>query len=52
MTRHILGLYHAQPGGRAWRRQLSENAHRPGAGIAVIEEALRLVEDGPVRMAA
>jgi tRNA-dihydrouridine synthase A len=40
MTRHILGLFNGMPGGRAWRRHLSENAHRPGAGIEVIREAL------------
>jgi tRNA-dihydrouridine synthase A len=40
MTRHILGLFQGQPGARAWRRQLSENAHRRGAGVEVIEKAL------------
>jgi tRNA-dihydrouridine synthase A len=39
MTRHILGLFQGQPGARAWRRHLSENAHRPGAGIAVLRTA-------------
>lgn len=28
ITRHILGLFHSQPGGRLWRRFLSENAHK------------------------
>ena len=40
ITRHMLGLYSGQPGARAWRRYLSENAHRPGAGVEVIEQAL------------
>jgi len=40
ITRHMLGLFHGQPGGRAWRRYLSENAHRPGAGPEVLEKAL------------
>ena len=40
MTRHILGLFHGQPGARAWRRHLSEHACRPGADIRVIEDAL------------
>jgi tRNA-dihydrouridine synthase A len=40
MTRHMLGLYHARPGGRAWRRVLSERAHRPGAGLEVVQAAL------------
>jgi tRNA-dihydrouridine synthase A len=39
MTRHLLGLFHAQPGAKAWRRYLSEQAHRPGAGIAVLQQA-------------
>lgn len=40
ISRHILGLFQGQPGARAWRRYLSENAHRPGAGIEVLEQAL------------
>jgi tRNA-dihydrouridine synthase A len=47
MTRHILGLYHAEPGGRLFRRMLSEQAVRPGAGIEVIEKAMAMVERGP-----
>jgi tRNA-dihydrouridine synthase A len=41
ITRHMLGLFRGQPGARAWRRHLSENAHRPGAGVEVIDRALR-----------
>ena len=44
MTRHILGLYHAQPGGRLFRRVLAEQAVRFGAGAEVIAEAMRQVE--------
>jgi len=44
VTRHILGLYQGVPGARAWRRHLSENAHRRGAGVEVVGEALALVE--------
>ena len=40
MTRHILGLFNGQPGARLWRRHISENAHKPGAGIDVVKEAL------------
>jgi tRNA-dihydrouridine synthase A len=40
MTRHMLGLFHAQPGGRLWRRVLSERAPRAGAGIEVLRDAL------------
>lgn len=39
ITRHILGLFQGVSGARAWRRYLSENAHLPGAGSAVIREA-------------
>nr|VFK38271.1 MAG: tRNA-U16,U17-dihydrouridine synthase [Candidatus Kentron sp. TC] len=42
MTRHILGLFTGQPGAKVWRRYLSENVHRTGAGIEVIQDALRL----------
>jgi tRNA-dihydrouridine synthase A len=40
MSRHILGLFHGQPGARAWRRHISEQAHRPGAGLEVLTAAL------------
>jgi len=40
VTRHILGLFHGQPGGRAFRQILSEGASRPGAGVELIERAL------------
>jgi len=40
ITRHILGLYHGRPRGRAFRRHLSENAVRAGATPAVITEAI------------
>jgi tRNA-dihydrouridine synthase A len=43
ITRHILGLFNGLAGARAWRRHLSQAAHRPGAGPEVIEEALELV---------
>ena len=40
MTRHVLGLFHGQPGGRAFRQVLSERAPREGAGLDVIEAAI------------
>ena len=40
ITRHMLGLFAGQPGARAWRRHLSQNAHLPGAGIEVLQDAL------------
>lgn len=45
ITRHMLGLFQGQPGAKAWRRYLSENAHLKGARIEVIEDALKLVPD-------
>ena len=40
ITRHMLGLFAGQPGARAWRRYISENAHREGAGTEVLISAL------------
>jgi tRNA-dihydrouridine synthase A len=40
MTKHVLGLFNGQPGARAFRRHLSENATRKGAGISVLRDAL------------
>ncbi len=40
ITRHILGLFHAQPGGRMFRQVLSEKAHK-SQGWEIIEEALQ-----------
>jgi tRNA-dihydrouridine synthase A len=40
MTKHMLGLFNGQPGGRLFRRHLSENATRRGAGLEVLLEAL------------
>lgn len=41
MTRHLLGLFKGQKGGKQFRRHLSENAHRENAGIEVIADALK-----------
>jgi tRNA-dihydrouridine synthase A len=40
ITRHMLGLFHGEPGGRLWRQILSERAHRPEAGLEVLDAAL------------
>jgi tRNA-dihydrouridine synthase A len=40
ISRHMLGLYAGQPGARAWRRYISEHAHRDGAGSEVLINAL------------
>ncbi len=44
IVRHMLGAFQGRPGARAWRRFLSENMHRPGAGPELVETALALVE--------
>jgi len=43
ITRHMLGLFHGMPGGRLWRRVLSEQAPRPGAGLDVLDLAAKEV---------
>ncbi len=45
LTRHTLGLFAGCPGARAWRRHLSENAHKAGAGLEVLDDALSAVPD-------
>jgi tRNA-dihydrouridine synthase A len=45
MTRHILGLFHAVPGARAFRRHIAVHAVKTDAGIAVLRDALALVMD-------
>ena len=45
VTRHLLGLFQGQPGGRRFRRHLSEHAHREDAGLAVYDDALGLVPE-------
>lgn len=39
MVRHIIGLFHAQPHSKQWRRYLSENAYKKTAGMNVLYEA-------------
>jgi tRNA-dihydrouridine synthase A len=43
MTRHMLGLFHARPGARAWRRILTTESIRQGAGLEVLDRALAAV---------
>jgi tRNA-dihydrouridine synthase A len=45
ITRHVLGLFHAVPGARAFRRRLATEAVKPGAGAQTFLEALALVAD-------
>ena len=47
ITRHMLGLFAGQPGARAWRRTISENAHKPDAGPEVLRKALAVIPGAP-----
>jgi tRNA-dihydrouridine synthase A len=52
MTRHMLGLFAGRPGARAWRRILTVEGARGGAGVDVIERALEAVTPGAAAAAA
>ena len=45
IVRHMLGAFQNCKGARQWRRYLSENAYKAGAGIDVVETALGFVEE-------
>jgi len=48
ISRHLLGLYHGQPGARSWRRAITLGAARPGAGPDVLLRALDEVGENSV----
>jgi tRNA-dihydrouridine synthase A len=52
ITRHVLGLFHAVPGARAFRRHIATEGLKPGAGAEVLAEALTRVADTPAARAA
>ncbi|WP_159565488.1 tRNA dihydrouridine(20/20a) synthase DusA [Budvicia diplopodorum] len=43
ITRHMLGIFQGIPGARQFRRHLSENAHKAGADVEVLRQALAFV---------
>ena len=45
MSRHILGLFQGMTGAKAWRRHISEQAYKPGAGIEVLREAASYINE-------
>ncbi|MBL8531654.1 MAG: tRNA dihydrouridine(20/20a) synthase DusA [Hyphomonadaceae bacterium] len=51
MTRHMLGLFNGVPGGRLWRRTLSQEGVRRGAGADVVLRALAHVGEHAARVA-
>ncbi|ADO42831.1 tRNA dihydrouridine(20/20a) synthase DusA [Ketogulonicigenium vulgare] len=44
ITRHMLGAFAGRPGARQWRRILSEEANRDGAGLHTVEKALAAMD--------
>ena len=46
IARHMLGLYAGMPGARAFRRIMTADAVKPGAGLEVLDRALEAV--GPL----
>ncbi|MFT4813778.1 MAG: tRNA-dihydrouridine synthase A, partial [Paracoccaceae bacterium] len=44
MTRHVLGLFKGEPGGKQFRRYLSENAFRKDADISVVAGAIATLD--------
>ena len=52
MVRHMLGLFHGRPGARAWRRILTVEGVKPGAGLEVIDAALAAVTGQAERLRA
>jgi tRNA-dihydrouridine synthase A len=45
ITRHLLQLFHGQPGSRIWRRIITEQSVLPGAGVEVVQKALERIEN-------
>lgn len=45
ITRHMMHLFHAQPGSRIWKRYITERACKPEAGARTVAEALALVNE-------
>ncbi len=44
ITRHILGLFKGQKGGKQFRRHLSENSYKKDAGLSVLLDAIANVD--------
>jgi tRNA-dihydrouridine synthase A len=52
MTRHMLGLFHGRPGARSWRRILTVEGSKAGAGLEVLDAAVAAVREAAARKAA
>ena len=44
ISRHVIGLYHQQPGGKQFRRTISEGCQHQATDISIVEEAFATVE--------
>jgi tRNA-dihydrouridine synthase A len=52
VTRHMLGLYQGQYGGRQYRRHLSEHAHKSESSMDILREAMAFCAAPPERAVA
>lgn len=52
ISRHMLGLANGRPGARAFRQILSVDACKRGAGVEILEAAMRALEEARERAAA
>ncbi|MNI46825.1 tRNA-dihydrouridine synthase A [compost metagenome] len=51
MTRHMLGLMHGRAGARAFRRILTVEGVKLGAGLEVVDRAVEAVREAEARRA-
>jgi tRNA-dihydrouridine synthase A len=49
MARHMLGLMHGRPGARTFRRVLTVEGVKPGAGLEVVDRAVDAVREAEAR---
>jgi tRNA-dihydrouridine synthase A len=52
LIKPMLGLFHGQPGARSWRRILTVESVRGGAGVDVIDRALGAIAEAAMRRQA
>ena len=51
MARHMLGLMHGRAGARAFRRILTVEGVKAGAGLEVVDRAVEAVREAEARQA-
>ncbi len=44
LSRHLLSLFQGVPGAKAYRRHISENAHKAGADVQVLHDAIGFIK--------